>query len=181
MNPQQSKFLRRVGRLNHGVILVEKSILIVLASTLLLFTIATSLQILDQKYHREHLEELTSTEVINGSTYYNYADTPYTTLAGIFSIIYFLLAPLVVLIVSGRFLSREKEKTAYLQSLLIPLSFLGLTLVLQAFVVYYSEGSFRTDLAVIQLGIMFLYALVVFLLVSLINGLIIYLKKKRRS
>jgi TRAP-type C4-dicarboxylate transport system permease small subunit len=37
MNPQQSKFLRRVGRLNHGVILVEKSILIVLMLGMLVF------------------------------------------------------------------------------------------------------------------------------------------------
>lgn len=37
MNPQQSKFLGWVGKLNHGVILVEKTVLIVLMVGMLIF------------------------------------------------------------------------------------------------------------------------------------------------
>ena len=153
-------------------------VFIVAIVAILLFFINSIFSNFDQDYFKKHQTELTITKIVDTpygeATNYYYADTPYSKLAHFSFWLYFLIPLLLVIVLSGRYLIKEKK---YLLSLLLPLSFIILTFILQAKNIYSAVG-WEKDFGII---VVYLYSLAIFLLVLIINSVILFKIRKHKS
>ncbi|HLC97417.1 MAG TPA: hypothetical protein VJC21_01390 [Candidatus Nanoarchaeia archaeon] len=157
------------------------SFFIVAIVVIILFFTDSIFSNLDQDYFKKHQEELTIAEIVDTpdgeGTNYSYADTPYSKLAHFSFWLYFLIPPLLVMFLSGRYLLKEKK---YLLSLLLPFSFILLTFILQAKNIYNAVG-WEKDFGIMMVS---LYVAAAFVLTLIINSIILFKirksKKKRK-
>lgn len=148
---------------------------VVLISIALLGTYVT-LHKLDASYAIEHRAELTTSERINNATYFHYADTPFTQFRDVALTLYLFIPALIVLVLSGKYLLKNFEKTNYFRSLRISLLFVVITLLLQLPTTYYMEGGI-TDLSLFGFVFNIMYVLLVLGLVMITNSIILVYKK----
>ncbi|MBI2572277.1 hypothetical protein HYV86_00290 [Candidatus Woesearchaeota archaeon] len=150
-------------------------ILVLCIVTVLLFSIDNYIIKADKDYFQQHQEELTSTQTINMPegvvTNYYYANTPYSTLAKI-SYLAYLIIPILVLVFLGRRYILSGGK--FQHSLLLPISFIFLTFILQSKNIINAVGWEKI------FGIMLItgYGIIALILTIIIN---LYSKNKKRE
>ncbi|HIH11737.1 TPA: hypothetical protein HA241_06105 [Candidatus Woesearchaeota archaeon] len=155
---------------------LQWSIFTIIVVTVLLFSISTYFNQLDQQYFQEHQQELTTTETIinpdGETTNYFYADTPYTITYKLFLWAYLFIPFILVITLGIRYILSHPPH--YFQSLIIPVSFVVLTFILQAKNIYAAVG-WEKSFGIILVS---LYCGIVLSLVAIINLIIASQKRK---
>ena len=130
---------------------------------------------LDYNYFQEHKSELTIvTEYESGGLSYLYLDTPFQKAKDLAAYLYLIIPALVTIILSSRFIMKEKK---YLLSLIIPLSFILITFTVQSKNILTAIGWEKPVYAMLTAT----YVIVVLLISAIINvllGIKIFSKNK---